>query len=498
VSRRVHGSLVWVALMQGIGYAAILVWNVLAARICPIDLYGVVSFAVGLVLAVQLIIEFGHHRALVRFLGGVAPEDRLAFGWQLRRAALRIPLAVGLSLVVAALIAVLVASDAVWGGVPVLHWMLLVPAGLGAALMSIHAGAAVADGRPVLSSLLNLTFMPVIFCIELVLLARLGAIGSGTLLGAVAVPYVAGGIYSAWRLGRRGSGMSVERHHSLPTNFEFRAFALRAMAVTVVSLGLAYADRAILGTLASFSAVGLYSLPARMARMLNLPVYILNPLVGAAYAAVHSTGRSDSALAVFRESSRMITAVVLPIGLIVILHATPILIWIGGDTFAEAGTSLTILALGVIAMTLSGNAGLLLQMAGHEDSELRCTVVGLIANIALAILLVRPLGIVGVALGTAIGLSVVAFLRLAVCRRHWSFRIADLVPRRQVFGILVFLGVELFVGLFPLAWPVRAVCAFAAFVLCSAPWRTFGDLGSALANAERGQRAEAPQGRRND
>lgn len=487
--RRRGAGLLTLGLVQGVGYVATLGWNVIGARVASVHVYGVVAFGISVVLALQVLLEMGQQRALIRFVSPLLVRGDSVGARSLCRRSLIAPLTAvgvlgGAGLMVAAL-----APGLAWGGVPFAHWLLLLPAGLGAALASVQTGAYVAAGRAVASSVLGVLAVPVLLCLGFALLGLTGEVTAFGMLAVVCVAYGATGLFAGVKL----IAGTVARWSATPAALagnrrtgegEYYRFAVKALVIALVSLGLGYADRFLLGAFATFSAVGLYSLPARTARLLNLPIYFLNPLVASVYSAAHGENRMDRALHVYRASARFLSSVVLPIGLTGVLFARPLLAAVGGVEYAPAAPAMMILLLGVLGLTLSGNSGLLLQLAGREGTEVRCSVAGLVVNVAVAVVLLKPLGVLGVAIGTTTGLLVAAGGRLVACRRAWGIGFRDLLGRRQLLGVTAYFIAVLGAKVAALPWSASATVGILGFCMVSPPWLALRILGRAIADAE--------------
>ena len=175
------------------------------------------------------------------------------------------------------------------------------------------------------------------------------------MLSVMALAYVVGGAFSILRLVRGETGRSVRYLEApragpdIPSRRDYCSFARKALIVAVLSLGLAYADRYLLGAFASLAAVGLYSLPARTSRLLNLPVYFLNPVAGPVYTQAGHQDTMAVALGVYRASARFIASVVLPVGLTGAVYASPLLGLLGGEQYMPAASAMTILVVGAIS-----------------------------------------------------------------------------------------------------------------------------------------------------
>ena len=129
--------------------------------------------------------------------------------------------------------------------------------------------------------------------------------------------------------------------------------------------------------------------------------------------------RAERLRTVFVHGTRLSLATVLPVAGGLALLAHPLLTaWIG-PSFATTTTIVQILAFVVIVRVGSATSAVILKGAGIHR---RLTfLVGLMAvgNVALSIALVRSLGLVGVALGTAVPVALIAVCGLVptACRR---------------------------------------------------------------------------------
>ena len=110
------------------------------------------------------------------------------------------------------------------------------------------------------------------------------------------------------------------------------------------------------------------------------------------------------------EGTRLSTALAIAVGLSVIVLAEPLLVaWIG-PSLASSALVLQVLTLSMLARVAHGTAATILKgSGGHRYLALNNAVVALF-NIVLSITLVRRLGLLGVALGTAIPVSIGALL----------------------------------------------------------------------------------------
>jgi O-antigen/teichoic acid export membrane protein len=116
--------------------------------------------------------------------------------------------------------------------------------------------------------------------------------------------------------------------------------------------------------------------------------------------------------AVYVLSLRLTLAVLVPLTLILVVFARPILVAWVGETYAEDASLVMILAAAALFRGLSWPAATLLQgMARHHPIAVFSIISGL-SNLALSVMLVPLIGVAGVAYGTLIPTAIESMLIL--------------------------------------------------------------------------------------
>lgn len=161
-------------------------------------------------------------------------------------------------------------------------------------------------------------------------------------------------------------------------------------------------DNVVIAGFISTEAVALFSVPAMMAIQLRSTVRAITvPLIPTVshFEAIHDYGMIER---LFARSTRYLYYVATYFCVSVLMFGGPfILLWVGPD-FASSASVLYILIVGVtFALPLLVANSVLLGISRHKVAF---ALVGseALANIILSVILVRSMGIVGVALGTAI------------------------------------------------------------------------------------------------
>ena len=134
---------------------------------------------------------------------------------------------------------------------------------------------------------------------------------------------------------------------------------------------------------------------------------------------IATLGESERLRRVFVQGTRMSLAMVIPIATGLSLLAQPlVLAWVGSDFIASVPI-IYILALAVTIRVGNSTATTVLKGAGRHRLLAASNIVMALANLCLSVVLVRKMGLIGVALGTLVPLGIVSIFVLfpAACRR---------------------------------------------------------------------------------
>ncbi|HKG23370.1 MAG TPA: oligosaccharide flippase family protein [Blastocatellia bacterium] len=205
------------------------------------------------------------------------------------------------------------------------------------------------------------------------------------------------------------------------------------------------ADTIIIGAFISTAAIAIWAVANRL---IDVTQRLTDQLNGALFMVVvdsATSGDSEKLRLVLLQGTRLSLAMVIPVAGGLALLAEPlVLTWVGPD-FLPSVPVIHILAAVVIFRVGNASATTLLKGAGHHRLLAYSNVAIAIANIVLSVVLVRTHGIIGVALGTLIPLSLISMFVLfpAACRRA---------------GVSI--GRALSEAVWPAAWPASLMAAF--------------------------------------
>jgi O-antigen/teichoic acid export membrane protein len=166
-------------------------------------------------------------------------------------------------------------------------------------------------------------------------------------------------------------------------------------------------DEIVIGGFLPISAVTPYNLARRLSSLPQTLAEQFLMLLLPMASEIHAKNDPAQLRCLYILSSRITLAIFLPIGLILIVLAEPILtVWVGA-IYAEYAYLLIILVIASLIDTSQWPAGFVLQGIGKHHPLAIMTIASGIANLVLSIILVNYLGLLGVALGTLIPTTVV-------------------------------------------------------------------------------------------
>jgi O-antigen/teichoic acid export membrane protein len=178
-------------------------------------------------------------------------------------------------------------------------------------------------------------------------------------------------------------------------------------------------DEIVIGTFLSVTAITYFSIGDRLldyaAEVVSSLAQIFVPMSGQS----HATGKTDRLRTILVAGNRACAFIILPIAAtLIILGKSVIAAWVGTRYIAASYPVLLVLVVPMtFALAQAASVRILYGMAKHQALAW-VTLMESIANLILSIALIRPMGIVGDALGTAIPLLCTSlfFMPRHLCR----------------------------------------------------------------------------------
>ncbi|OQY29453.1 MAG: hypothetical protein B6244_03505 [Candidatus Cloacimonetes bacterium 4572_55] len=214
------------------------------------------------------------------------------------------------------------------------------------------------------------------------------------------------------------------------TSFSLYAFMTVSAAAVAIQM-----DFIIIKLFDSLAAVAIYSVAIRVSRhVIRMARKFLNVLVPL-IAELKGAGDRESIRRVMLEGTKLSLLIVTPTTIALLYFCSDLITYWVGEEFAESAQILTVFLITVFPTVIRTNAGNILNMSGHHRFAARATIVGAIINVTLSVILIHFFGLIGVAFGTFVAISLVQLAVVDKVCRIYQISISDLL-KRSVLPIL--------------------------------------------------------------
>ena len=207
-------------------------------------------------------------------------------------------------------------------------------------------------------------------------------------------------------------------------------------------------DTIIIGAMLDTTAVAVYTVGLRLSQVAQQLTTQLNDALFPNVVDSDAARRHDRLQMILVQGTKLSLALAAPLCLGLIVTADSLIhSWVG-TKFSGSVLPVQILLTVVLIRVATGSANVIVRGAGQHKLLTYTNATTAVANVLLSIVLIRPLGLVGVALGTLIPVSVssVFVLYPAACRR---------------VGLPV--GRPLFQAIWPAMWPAAIMIGLLRF-----------------------------------
>ncbi len=229
--------------------------------------------------------------------------------------------------------------------------------------------------------------------------------------------------FGYWRLKCSGIMTVATTHRPSSLKPGFSLLLANCAALLII-----WSPTLILGITESNSAVAQYNIAARIALLASFVLMAINTISAPRFAESYEKKNHQTTRNIAIESATLSTLSTLPIVIILILFAEPLLS-LFGDDYAEASWLLIILAIGQFANALTGPVGQMLVMSGHNRQFRNCMLAGAVITLSLNLLLIPSYSAIGAAIATLLG--IIFYNLLLLYQVHKKLRILVL-PRLKL------------------------------------------------------------------
>lgn len=164
-------------------------------------------------------------------------------------------------------------------------------------------------------------------------------------------------------------------------------------------------DLWVLGFLRSEAEVAIYGAASTLVKYVSSVNLLLSTVIPATVAELYAKHQKQELEKMLRATASISSLFALAMASLLWLFGGQILTVIFGVSYAVAAPILGVLALGHIVNALTGNCGVLLIMAGKDRVIMIATLISSVVTTSLVWVLAEHYGLIGVAIGSALGLA---------------------------------------------------------------------------------------------
>lgn len=169
-----------------------------------------------------------------------------------------------------------------------------------------------------------------------------------------------------------------------------------------------YSDSFIVGIFRGVEDVAVFGIAAKLTEYLRQLIFTMSRLFSPVAARYDPDSDQASLRRIFYDGSRLHLLFSLPLSMILFFWGGKLIrLWVG-DAFGPSQVVLQVLLLGHIVSFLQGIGGEVLLGVGRHRNFAILSLLAAVINISLSVILVRKIGLVGVAWGTTLPLAVLS------------------------------------------------------------------------------------------
>lgn len=175
--------------------------------------------------------------------------------------------------------------------------------------------------------------------------------------------------------------------------------------VSLSQLVITLSATVILGIWSTSADVGIYGAASRLVLLLNFLVLAVTSIASPKFSALHQQGNMSAIGALAKNSTLLLILAASPAFALFFLVPDKVM-GIFGHEFASGATVIMILAAGQLVNIITGPAGSVLMMCGHERLVRNTVVASAFFCIAVSLWLIPQMGVVGAAIAYSITVAI--------------------------------------------------------------------------------------------
>lgn len=232
-------------------------------------------------------------------------------------------------------------------------------------------------------------------------------IGSGLIVLLLLAVYT-------WKLTPTIAGPA--RAAAVPWEAEVFWFSAAVFGMSGLEFLLGQADKILMGMFLDVGQVGIYTIAVSMVAFVPIALQSVNQIFSPTIADLHARGEQALLGRIFQTLTKWILGVTLPLAFVMIVFSKP-LMRLFGPAFEAGWIVLVLGTLGQLVNVGVGSVGYLLLMSGNQNRLIRVQGMMAVFMVAVTMGMVKPFGMIGVALAGSLTNVVTNYLYLRGVRK---------------------------------------------------------------------------------
>lgn len=233
---------------------------------------------------------------------------------------------------------------------------------------------------------------------------------------SIIIPQYVGGIlailYCIYQINKKEKRTAlIHVHLDLDKCKEVMRYSLPLVLMNVVVLINHNADKYMIGYLMDSSNVAIYTVAIYISQFSSFALTAVNNIFAPLISELYASDKIEELDMLYKKATRWVMIINLAIFSMAINFPYEIMRLAGND-FETGGIVLIIVMLGQIVNSGVGAVGSLNSMTGHTKINLFTSVIAVIINLGLNFLFIKPYGMIGAAVASAISLALTNLINL--------------------------------------------------------------------------------------
>jgi O-antigen/teichoic acid export membrane protein len=170
--------------------------------------------------------------------------------------------------------------------------------------------------------------------------------------------------------------------------------------ICVITSVLPALDRYFINEYLTRYDLGLYAAGTKVAYLIQFPIYAFQMAWGPFYLSLF---KDPNASKTYNKVFSLFTIFICSVGLLIILFGKPVLLALAGAKYIEAGSIILPIVIGFIIMSMGWILGIGIDLALKSYLKLYSNICRLLVTWISILILIKPLGLIGVSIGFCFG-----------------------------------------------------------------------------------------------